>query len=314
MARSQRRGLVRWGAALALLGGCNGPSAEGGAASSAKPTRASAPASSVGSSAAPSAVTSAASLDVADANSATPVALAPIPAAEFCAKAQQIGDINYAKCAFSEQENSPALNYVKSIREATKECRARVESAQVEFHGEVAARCLAAAEKRGGRTTFFTFAEIPECEGVLTGKVAAGKPALFAEECATGLSFVKNRCVEPVAKFGDCDEYPGGILGKADNGERCQPGTLCFQTGFGADGMPLVFKCLPAQAEGAPCKLDDNQCTPGTSCYQGKCRARAAVGEACMRWGDCLDGHDCVIKGGVFGTCQKLPPAKRCGE
>lgn len=304
---SQVRRSEPWWGGLLVIAGCSAPNTESvstgtGSATVARSTEAAA-SDAVATVSASSAV-----------GSASPPGTSggTVSAKDFCARADQIGKRNLAQAPFAMQENSPALNYVKSIHAVPKECAARVESNNVEFHADVALRCLAAAEKCGPPTTFYTFAELPECEGVLTGKLGAGKPALFAEECAAGLTFVKNRCVEAVAMNGDCDEYPGGILGKADNGERCQPGALCFQTGFGADGLPLVFKCLAPQALGARCKLDTNQCQPGSSCYQGKCRQRAALGESCMRWHDCAEGLACAIEGGVFGRCQVSPLAPTC--
>jgi hypothetical protein len=203
----------------------------------------------------------------------------------------------------SDQENLPALHYVKPLRAIRGECTMRVEGPNVEFHGDVAARCLEVAIERRARTTFYAFELIPECDGVVTGKVGDGQPALFAEACAPGLSFVKNHCTKPVAKNGDCDESPGGILGDPKEHPRCEAGLDCFQTGFGADGTELVFKCLTPQAIGDACKLEVNACASGSSCYQGKCRERAQAAGDCMTEGDCVEGLACEIRGGVFGHC-----------
>lgn len=305
MSRIEPRLTALLGVCLFLTGACTKPSSTDEASSS-KPI---APGSGTpAASSSPSALAGA----VASADGAPSKT---VPAKEFCERAAKLGEQNFAQCTAEQRANTTALNYVKNIRDVPRECAIRVESANVEYHADVAYRCLEAAEKLGGKTTFYTFATISACEGVLTGKQGAGKPALYAEECASGLTFVKNRCVEPVAKDGDCDEYPGGILGKSDNGERCQPGFQCFQTGFGADGNPLVFKCLKPQKIGDRCKLDVNQCEPGSSCYQGRCRARAEAGGVCMQWGDCADGLSCSIKGGLFGTCVVAPAVvEKCGK
>lgn len=215
----------------------------------------------------------------------------------------KLGEKNLGGAPISDQENIPGLRNVRPLRKVASECSLRVDSPNVEFHGDVAARCLEAAEKCGGNTTLYAYEFIPECRGVLTGKVAEGQVAQFGEACAAGLSYVKGRCVKPVVKNAECDEAPGGMLGDPKDHPRCEAGAECIQLGFGSDGNPLVFKCLASQAIGDACKLDLNACTSGTSCYQGKCRAKAALGGECMAEADCGAGLGCDIKGGVFGKC-----------
>lgn len=202
----------------------------------------------------------------------------------------------------SDRENISAHHYVKPLRLVGTECALRAESTSVEFHGDVAARCLEAAE-RCGAITFYAFYMLPECRGVVTGKVGEGQPALFSDACAPGLSLVNGRCVKPVPKNGDCDEFPGGFLGDSSEHPRCEAGTECIQLGFGADGIPHDLRCLVAQKIGEPCKFFPDTCTDGAACYQGKCRARAQVGGVCMNQRDCVDGAMCEIKDGVFGQC-----------
>lgn len=233
----------------------------------------------------------------------------------FCERAAQIGDKNMEACAPALRANVPAMDSVKDVAAAKKECSMRVASPKVEFRPDVAHRCIAAAEKRGGKTTFFSFHLIPECNGVLGGKAVGGEPAIFAEECAPGFSFLKNRCAKPVAKNGTCEDYPGGQLGRPDEHPRCEEGLGCYMTRYSADGYPAEFACLPPQPIDARCKLGLDQCVTGSSCYQGKCRARAEAGAQCMAPGDCVAGHTCEIKGGVFGTCVVQPevPLETCG-
>jgi hypothetical protein len=199
-----------------------------------------------------------------------------------------------------------------SLFKAFSECRARVNSAKVEFHGEVAAACIAAAEARGLKTTFYVFDILPACQGVLTGKAGAGEPALYAEECASGLSMLKNRCVKPIAKHGECEAYWGGLLSKAADHLPCEAGLACLLTVGSSDGNPSVYHCLPPLAPGDRCKLGQELCGAEASCYQGRCRALASAGGECMSLLDCKPKHDCEIKGGVFGRCVASNEEESC--
>lgn len=287
---------------------------DGGDATSGQASAAARPSASVSAVERASASPSAAASATGPAASGAPASgLAPIDAATFCARVVALGEANMKACAVSEQANIPARVNLKSLGGVGEECTKRAQSKNVEFHGDVAAQCLAAAEKRGGRTTFWAFWRLPACRGVVTGKAAAGQPALFGEECAPGLSFVGNRCVEPVGNGGDCDQTPGGLIGDPAKVTPCKEGLACFQTYWGADGLPLEFKCIPPQPIGGRCKLDPSTCVDGAHCYQGKCRERAAEGGECMSLYDCKDGLDCEIKGGVFGKCVPAPPEKPCG-
>lgn len=230
----------------------------------------------------------------------------PVSAKAFCERVVALGEKHYAGAPVSDQENIPCGHHVRPLRKVASECALRVESPSVEFHGDVAARCLEAAE-RCRFVSFYAFDQVPACRGVVTGKVGEGQPAMFDEACAPGLSLVHGRCVKPVPKNADCAEFPGGYLGDPAAQPRCEPGAECIQTGFGADGTPLVFTCFATQATGQPCKLDLDVCASGLSCYQGKCRARSPVGGDCMKDRDCEDLLGCEISGGVFGHCVPRP-------
>ena len=231
----------------------------------------------------------------------------------FCAEAVKLGEENMAKCADSERANVDSTDRVKDLASASRECTMIVGTSNVEFHPDVAARCIEGAKKRGGRTTFFTFFLVPECSGVVTGKAGEGTPVLWAEECAPGLAKLKNRCVKPLAKNARCDDFPGGLLGKADEHPRCQDGLGCFMTFSTSDGYPSEFTCLPPTDIGAPCKLDIHTCAQGSSCYQGKCRARGGNQGVCMRETDCQPELTCALEGGLFGKCVARPPLRTCG-
>ncbi len=297
--------LVVSAACLALLS-CGGDKTGAAGSSSAADPAASAKAPT-------SSATAAGSAAAPPSASAAPAA-PPLTPAEFCARAVKIGETNMAACPTSEQANVPALGHVKDLASAKKECEIRVGSKNVEYHPDAAGRCIDAAEKRGGKTTFFTFDLVPACREVLTGKAGAGQPALYPEECATGLLLLGSRCVKPVAKNGECIDYTGGLLGKPSDHPPCEPGLGCFMTRYSADGFPPVFHCLEPQPIGARCQIFPNACAEGTSCYQGKCRALGAEGGACMAWNDCGPGLTCDIQGGVFGTCKAKPPGlETCG-
>jgi len=279
--------------ATLLLPACGSGEVGGTPSASASPGRNTHASADASTTAAPGASSSAAS------------ASSSLTAQEFCAQTVQLGEENMAGAAASERANITSLDHVKPLSSVPKECSMRVESPNVEFHGDVAYRCIEAARARRRGTTLFTFEDLPECRGVLTGKATDGQPALFAEECATGFALLSNRCVKPVAKNGTCDASPGGILGNADDHPRCEPGLDCFKTRYSADGNPAEYACLTPSDIGASCKLALNTCARGSSCYQGKCRALSDVDGDCMAETDCRPGNLCSIKGGVFGKCVK---------
>ncbi len=286
--------------------GCSDPgaSSKGSAASSA-------PSASVTSSASlPPSANPTASPSGSAVSSAAP--LAPLGKEAFCERAVALGERNYASCTDSQRANTPALGHLAALFNAKQECLARVNSAKVDFHGEVAAACLAAAEARAAKTTFFIFDLLPACQGVVTGKAGAGEPALYAEECASGLSMLKNRCVKPIPKHGLCEAYWGGLLGKATDHLPCEPGLACLMTEGSSDGYPAVYHCLPPLAVGDRCKLGQELCGAEASCYQGRCRALAGAGGECMSMVDCQPKQHCEIKGGVFGRCVASIAVEGC--
>jgi hypothetical protein len=226
---------------------------------------------------------------------------------EFCKQAVSLSEANLASCPVSEQANLPAIASVKPLFGIAKECSMRVESDNVDFRPEIAHACIEAAKRRGGKTNFYDFYLLPECRGVVGGKAGAGRPALFAEECAPGTAWLANRCVKPGTANSPCEADPGGYLGKADEHRQCE-GTLgCFLTRGSFDGNPATYACLPPQPVGAPCKLDINTCEEGTSCYQGKCRTLADADGECMGYGHCKAGLECKVSGGLFGRCVAKP-------
>lgn len=246
-------------------------------------------------------------------DSSTP-AQASLTPEGFCARVVEISERNMAACAFSEQANIPSLGVVKPLSGVKQECELRVKSKNVQFHGDVAQRCVDAADRRGGKTTLYAFHRIPACNGVVTGTAAENQPANYPEECAPGLALLKNRCVKPQPKNARCPSYPGGLLGKTDEHPVCEQGLGCFLTFWSSDGFPDEYTCLEPRPVGAPCKPDANACEQGTSCYQGKCRARAALSGPCMGDGDCAPDLSCQISGGVFGTCITRPQVvESCG-
>jgi len=230
-------------------------------------------------------------------------ATASITAEDFCAQAAKLGDDNLAKCADSEKANVPSMGHVKNLATAKDECSIRMKSANVEFHGDAAAKCIDAAKKHGGMMTFFRFDELPECGGVLTGKATDGQPANYAEECASGFALFGNHCQKPGALHAVCADYTGGLLSKADDHHTCDASLDCFVTKEGSDGNADELHCEKPSDAGAMCQLGVNTCPRGSSCYQGKCRPAAAAGGDCMAPRDCGPNLACEIKGGAFGKC-----------
>lgn len=217
----------------------------------------------------------------------------------FCERAVKLGEARLAKCTKDDQNQRTYLDFKPLVEGAKQACADRVGAAQVEFHADAAAACLEAAEKRVGPTAFATFSEIPACRGVLTGKVAKGGAAKFGEACAAGLSLRKGTCEPPAAVNAACGWDGRGVLGKPEDHPACEPGAACRDE-----------KCVKA-ALGERCDPMLGNCPDGSTCHQGKCRALAPLGGACMHDAECADGNRCDLPGGLFGRCA---PRRALGE
>ena len=228
----------------------------------------------------------------------------------FCERVVKLGEARLAKCTKDDMNQRSYLDFKPEVESAKKSCEERVLSAQVEFHASVAAQCLAAAEKREPATSFSSFSAVAECSGVLSGKVAAGQPARFVEECAPGLTLRKGKCEPPAAANAECDNDGRGPLAKEGDHPSCEPGLACRYVGEWADGEAPPRKCIKAVL-GERCNLMLGNCPNGSTCYQGVCREPGAVGAECMNDFDCRDGAMCDLPGGLFGKCA---PLKALGE
>ena len=225
----------------------------------------------------------------------------------------KLGEANLAKCNKEDENQRTYLDFKPAVGAAKEACEARVLSAQVEFQASIASSCLAAAEKRGGATSFLAFAELPECRGVLVGKVAAGQPAKLVEECAPGLSLRNGKCEAPAKENADC-AGGGSILSELAAHPGCEAGLACRAIGDGVDGEARPAKCVKA-ALGERCDALVGNCPDGASCYQGRCRAFADLGAECMHDVDCRQGTTCDIPGGLFGKCAAPKPlGEKCTD
>ena len=219
----------------------------------------------------------------------------------------KLGESTLAKCNKEDENQRTYLDFKPEVASAKADCEART-SSKVEFHADVASRCLAAAETRGGDTTFSRLGWIRECEGVLTGTAAVGEEVKFAEECAAGTVEFSGKCAKPAAENAWCTAYGSGVLGSVADHPSCEPGLACgTMPGSGYEGDPVVSRCVKA-ALGARCDMLVGNCPRDATCYQGKCRERADLGVECMHDGDCKNGTMCEIPGGLFGKCAALKP------
>ncbi len=291
-----------------------------GAASSATP-QSSSPAKEAGSSKAASSAkpggSAAADSSAQPAGSASASTAGDLPAVTreaFCERAVKLGEASLAKCSKEDQSAVSYLDLKNAQQTASADCTARLSSKAAEFHGDVAAKCLAACEKKAAFATFQTLEQLPECVGVLSGTVAEGQPAKNAEECASGLSLANGKCQKSAAENADCGTA-GSKLGKPDDHAACVAGLRCSSMGSESDGNTPKWRCIKARAIGEACPPNLDTCVDGAWCYQGKCRARAEVGGECMQNSDCVDPEACHIEGCAFGKCIAPKAAgEECGS
>ncbi len=306
--------LARSGLVLLLVASCGNEGAGGAGSSSAAPRSSAAASTTVAASTSAKPTTaSSTSASTAPATSgavsAAPAAAAAVTKEAFCDRLEKMSRANFAKCTKEDENTVSYLNFKKDIDGSKAECDKRIASTHVEFHPDVATACLAAAEKRGGDTMFFTLSLFPECEGVLTGKAKEGDAVTFGEECEAGLTPLKGKCHKPAAANAECSFMAGGVLGKTSDHPSCEAGLSCVARDLG-EGQTATPQCVKGDV-GAPCTPLANNCPPGSSCYQGKCRVFADVGGDCMGPSDCRFGTACHIAGGAFGKCE---PLKKAGE
>lgn len=232
---------------------------------------------------------------------------------EFCARIVKLGESTLARCNKEDENQRTYLDFKPAVEFAKVDCKARLAS-KVEFHADVATRCLGAAEARAGNTTLGYLGYLRECDGVLTGTAALGEVVKFPEECATGSVQFSGRCAKPAALNAVCTDSAHGTLGSDTDHPSCEPNLVCrMMPGSGVDGS-FVSRCVKAALDERCDPLIGN-CPNSATCYQGKCRERAELGVECMHDGDCKDGTMCEIPGGLVGKCAALKPlGEKCKE
>ena len=224
---------------------------------------------------------------------------------EFCARIVKLGESTLAKCTKEDENQSTYLYFKPEVASAKVDCDAKL-SSRVEFHADVATRCVEAAEARQGNTTFAQLGELEACAGVLTGTAALGESVKYAEECAAGLIIFSGKCSKPSGQNTPCASFVRGALGAFADHPSCEAGLVCA-TMPNTDPQAFDDRCVKAEL-GARCDLLVGNCPRETTCYQGKCRERAELGVECMHDIDCKAGTMCEIPGGLFGKCAALKP------
>lgn len=135
------------------------------------------------------------------------------------------------------------------------------------------------------------------------GASASATASSTASSTGPGKPCVENKCDDGVQ---DCDETGvdcGGTACKVCGGDPCMFNGDCKSDTCVMEGYCCAETCkepctacdLPG-AEGKCEPLQDgfiSGCEPGSACYQGECNSGNAVGDTCMKNGDC-QSNDCV--------------------
>lgn len=178
-----------------------------------------------------------------------------------------------------------------------------IAASRASYDSAKAASCLAAF----GAATCDTLESVADsaCQGVLTGKVAAGGACYTDVDCSGGTcdasgSSCPGKCVASIAKGQPCGAAAAG---------QCGPGLVC---GSGST-------CVTPAAAGAVCGADDD-CQAGLFCNTsggGVCTAKKKSG-ACTG-SECALGYACVQSTctalvGENGACTlAAAPQTECG-
>jgi hypothetical protein len=123
---------------------------------------------------------------------------------------------------------------------------------------------------------------------------------------------VAAKCVDSPRSPRGADAACGGEFGE------CGPGTYCAHL-----AQSVAGKCAPALAEGATCSPADGSqpCVEGTSCIEGICRGKGALGAACIGHGmpgfivdSCEDALVCDPATWVCSKATFGKPGDACDE
>lgn len=230
----------------------------------------------------------------------------PEPAArKLCAALHDVPSRRRAECC----DTSPSSN-LASVCEGV--VTAALRSGAVAIDDAAIGRCVEAIERSHQGCDWVTplSSQLPaECDGLVSGRLAAGDKCRSSLECADGL-----RChgAGPTSV---------GRCGKPREGGVCNTGvdvlaTYARQDGFDkahpeCEGVCSQHRCQPLLAAGAACTASA-ACGAGSRCVSGHCAARApkAEGEKCSDTLDCGTGLHCEAgackaKGGEGESCQR---------
>lgn len=170
----------------------------------------------------------------------------------------------------NESECKIVLNEASKADESTEQIRLAVEQGRIEYNGDQAEECLQAlsAELDGARCAAnFDTDDIPACDSVFVGKVAAGGDCAITAECANGLFC---EAVSSQACGGRCQALSAEGEGCGSNAAPCDDDTTCLIPEGQGTGMCVADHSI---ANNEYCS-DTAQCDRNSICAGNRCRAK----------------------------------------
>lgn len=210
---------------------------------------------------------------------------------------------NEGECKIVLQESSKAA-------ESTEQIKLAVDEGRIAYDAEQAEVCLAAldTELAGARCAANFDADVPACDKVFVGKVAAGGDCAIDAECAGGLY------CEPVSSQacgGRCQASSAEGQGCGQNAAPCEENTTCLIPDGSSTGMCVADHSV---ANGGYCNANA-QCDPNSICAGNSCQAKqdariAMEDETCELDLDvvCKPGLVCTELNLLFGNGTCKPP------
>jgi hypothetical protein len=220
---------------------------------------------------------------------------------QLCAALHEVPEARRASCCGRAAGSSLAAECTRTLGEALREGRVRLDAGAVE-------RCQAStqAELAGcGWVTPLQPALAASCRGVVEGLRSAGESCDAALDCRPGLL-----CRRAAGGLGTCSPPTpvGGSCGRPVDAltTYTRANDLDARHPECAGGYCLAGRCVAYAALGGAC-ASNRQCASGQHCGEGRCRPEpfAALGATCTAT-SCGPGSSCQS-----GRCA---PLKREGE